>query len=98
MTITPRFRVAAAVAGVRQIDAKNGTDTAISDVATLMHLSPETVAEIAREEAHAEALIEDQRRSIAAVAASSLGITVELADRQCRGCGACKRTKAPVEA
>jgi hypothetical protein len=66
MPITPRFRVAAAVAAIRQIDARDGTDHAITEVADTMHLNPVEVAEIAREEAHALALFENNRRDQAA--------------------------------
>lgn len=101
MTITPRVRVAAAVAAIRQLDAENGTDTAITDVAETLHLDPADVAQIAREEAHDDALREDQHRALADVGASSLDLGnfdfAQVGKSKCRGCGACKRNKA-VEA
>lgn len=97
MTITTRTRVAIAVAAVRQIDAEQQTDTAISTVAEALHLDPAEVAQIAAEEAHEDAIREDRRRSLAAVSARSMGITPELADAPgCRGCGACKREAIPA--
>ena len=96
--ITTRARVAAAVAAVRALDAKFGADTAISTVADELHLDPAEVAQIAAEEAHSAALAENLRRDIAGVGARSLGITVELADQECHGCGACKCGRKLVEA
>lgn len=60
--IITRISVAAAVAALRVFDAKDRTNTAITEVAEALHLSPETVAEIARNESHELALFEDQRR------------------------------------
>jgi hypothetical protein len=63
MPIFTREYIASAVKEARAIDKKNGADAAIQRVADLTHISPEIVTEISREEAYAEALIEDQRRN-----------------------------------
>jgi hypothetical protein len=81
--IVTHTSVAAAVAALRVFDAENRTDNAISEVAETLHLSPETVAEIARDVSHELALFENQRRSAAAQGA-----------KQCQGCGACACERA----
>lgn len=73
MTITTRFSVAAAVAALRQIDARHSTDRAIAEVAALMQLPPEDVAQIAQEFAHTEALEAQRRRGLPGGGAHCLG-------------------------
>lgn len=83
-------------ATVEAARAKHGnTQAAIDAAARVLCMDAEVVARTAAEEAQARAVTE-AATGIAAVSARSLGIAVEVADQQCRGCGACKR--APVEA
>jgi hypothetical protein len=82
MPIFTRSYVALAVTQARAIDKRNDTDTAIQRVADLTHLTPEAVAEIARDEAHTEALtVEAERAKV----------------KPCRGCGACGKAPAVAE-
>jgi hypothetical protein len=88
--------IAAAVAALREFDARDGTDRAITEVAETLHLDATEVGEIARDLSHEEALFEDRKRELAAVAARSLDIAPEVAEASCRSCGAC--TRQSVEA
>ena len=65
MPIFTRTEIATSVAALRQLDAIQRTDRAITEVAVTFHLSEETVAEIARDAAHAQALEElrDRQRA-----------------------------------
>ena len=54
MPIFTHSYISTAVIEARAIDMRNDTDLALQRVAELTHLTPEAVAEIARDVAHAE--------------------------------------------